>query len=299
MHSDDTPTGISRPHTLTAVPEQERVRKPRLQVAARSDRGRVRDNNEDRYLVVRLTRSTTPVLTNIDAAQLDFVPEQVRWGMAVADGMGGHAAGEVASTQALKLALHLSQQGSQWYVDVGEAESKALVKRMEAILESVDRAIAEQSKSERGLAGMGTTFTLACIDGSRLYVYQVGDSRCYLMRHGRLQRLTRDQTLSQELVDAGLLDQDELHTHRMRHVLTQAMGRGGIAVDAQYLALEDGDRLLLASDGLTDGVPDSAIEEILNRCDCEAACSELLARALSAGGRDNITLIVARVEFED
>jgi serine/threonine protein phosphatase PrpC len=296
MKPDETPT-TSGPKTLVqeAVPH----RKPRLTVAARSDRGRKRENNEDRYLVLRLTRSTTPVLTNIDPDQLDFVSEQVRWGLAVADGMGGHAAGEVASTLALKMALHLSQQGSQWFVQVGEAEAEALVARMEAILESVDRAINEHSKSASGLAGMGTTLTLAAIDGARLFVFHIGDSRCYLLRGGTLRRLTRDQTMSQELVDAGLLPPEELHTHRMRHVLTQAMGRGDIVVDAQHLALEDGDRLLLASDGLTDGVPDPVIEEILNRCECEHACDELLQRALEAGGRDNITMIVARVEFED
>ena len=136
-----------------------------LRVAAHSDRGRVRANNEDRFLVLRGDRTTTPISTNIDADELKFVPAQTIWALAVADGMGGHAAGEVASTLALTLTLQYAQQGSRWYVDIGEREAREIVARVESILASVDRDIAEQAERESALAGMGTTLTVGGGEG--------------------------------------------------------------------------------------------------------------------------------------
>jgi protein phosphatase len=217
---------------------------------------------------------------------------------AVADGMGGHAGGEVASTLALSLALKLSQQGSQWYVDIGEEEAKALIERMRSILASVDRAIAEESHQKASLRGMGTTLTIATVTASHLFIFHVGDSRCYLLRRGNLQRLTRDQTMTQMLVDAGVMPPEALHSHHMRHMLTQAMGKGEVVIDAQHLPLEDGDRLMLSSDGLTDGVSDDQIRDMMSRGDCDAACGELMHAALEAGGRDNVTVIVADVSLQ-
>jgi protein phosphatase len=268
-----------------------------LRVSACSDRGLVRENNEDRYLALKVERSYTALSTNIDPAHLEFVPHQLRWALAVADGMGGHAGGEVASTLALSLALKLSQQGSQWFVDIGEEEAKSLIERMRSILGTVDRAIAEESHQKAALKGMGTTLTVATIAASRLFIFHVGDSRCYLLRGGRLQRLTRDQTMTQMLVDAGVMPPEALHSHHMRHMLTQAMGKGEVVIDAQHLPLEDGDRLMLSSDGLTDGVSDEQIHDMLSRGDCDAACGELMHAALEAGGRDNITVIVADVSL--
>jgi len=284
--------------TKTTVPQVavHTSRDVTLRVSACSDRGLVRENNEDRYLAMKIERSYTPLSTNIDPSQLQFVAHQVRWALCVADGMGGHAGGEVASTLALSLALKLSQQGSQWYVDIGEKEVN---ERMRMLLSSVDRAIAEQSRSKAGLKGMGTTLTIATITADRLFIFHVGDSRCYLLRRGRLQRLTRDQTMTQMLVDAGVMPPEALHTHHMRHMLTQAMGKGEVVIDAQHLPLEHGDRLMLSSDGLTDGVSDEEIHEIMSRGDCDAACGELMHKALEAGGRDNVTVIVADVTMSE
>ena len=137
MSSDKSSTQTTAPTSSTA-PDPLVQRQARLRIAACSDKGLVRKNNEDRYLALKVTRSTTPVVTNIDAAQLQFVPEQIRWSLAVADGMGGHAAGEVASTLALTLAVKLAQQGTQWFVEIGEEEAKAVIERVETIMTTVD-----------------------------------------------------------------------------------------------------------------------------------------------------------------
>lgn len=296
MSADNLSTKTTVPQTAVAQHARHSVS---LRVSACSDRGLVRENNEDRYLALKVERNYTPLSTNIDTSQLQFVPHQVRWALAVADGMGGHAGGEVASTLALSLALKLSQQGSQWYVDIGEEEAKALIERMRAILSTVDHAIAEESRQKASLKGMGTTLTIATIAADQLFIFHVGDSRCYLLRHGTLRRLTRDQTMTQMLVDAGVMPPEALHTHHMRHMLTQAMGKGEVVIDAQHLALEHGDRLMLSSDGLTDGVSDEQIHEVMSRGDCDAVCGELMHKALEAGGRDNVTVIVADVSVTE
>jgi protein phosphatase len=267
-----------------------------LRIAAHSDRGRVRSNNEDRYLVVRNDRTLVPLATNIDTGQLSIVPLQSIWGLGVADGMGGHQAGEVASTLALNLSLQYAQQGMPWYVEIGEREVREIVTRFESILDVVTREIADHAERDRRLAGMGTTLTIAVVRNDRLFVYHVGDSRAYLLRAGHLVRITRDQTVAQDLTDCGL--SDCLATMQSaRHLLTQAMGRGEVAVEVHVLSLQHGDRLLLSTDGLTDGVDDSEIEALCGQADPEQACRALVDRALAAGGRDNITAIVADVEI--
>jgi PPM family protein phosphatase len=298
MSSDQATTQTTAPPSTAASTEIVTQKQVRLRLAACSDKGLVRKNNEDRYLAVQVTRTTTPIATNIDPAQLQYVPEQKRWSLCVADGMGGHAAGEVASTLALTLALKLAQQGTQWFVEIGEEEAKAFISRVETILASVDRAIAQRSRQQARLKGMGTTLTIAIFVTDRLFTFHVGDSRCYLLRRGHLLRLTRDQTMTQELVDAGLLPPEALQTHTMRHVLTQAMGTGDVVIEANHCLVEQGDRVMLASDGLTDGLSDAEIEQVLNGGDCDAACKTLMERGLAAGGRDNITVIVADVDLE-
>jgi protein phosphatase len=142
--------------------------------------------------------------------------------------------------------------------------------------------------------------TLAYSIGSDLFVGHVGDSRAYLFRSGRLRQLTRDQTLVQMLVDAGEISREEAASHRMRHVLTYALGQhgGDLPVEAHRLTLADEDCLLLCTDGLTEMVAESQIAEALGRSgSAEEACRTLIEQALEHGGRDNVTAIVARYHF--
>ncbi len=268
-----------------------------LRVAGRSECGQ-RANNEDRFLAVRVERATTPVATNIPAGDLRFVPLQTSWAIAVADGMGGHAAGEVASTLALSRALEFSQQGSRSFVSIGEAEVREIMARLESVLASVDRAVSEQSATRAGCAGMGTTLTAAAAAGDCLFVCHAGDSRLYLLREGRLTRLTRDHTMAQELVDAGLMDAGETKGHPAHHVLTQMIGRGDADFDLRLVRLQQADRIVLTTDGVTDALNDKDIERLATNGDCTAACNALIERALEAGASDNVTALVADVELK-
>jgi protein phosphatase len=268
-----------------------------LRVAGRSECG-PRANNEDRFLAVRVERVTTPVATNIPADQLRFVPSQTCWALAVADGMGGHAAGEVASTLALSRALEFSQQGSRSFVSIGEAEVREITARLESIFTSVDRAVSEQGATREGCADMGTTLTAAAATGDCLFVCHAGDSRLYLLREGSLTRLTRDHTMAQALVDAGLLDAGEMQAHPAHHVLTQMIGRGDADFDLRLVRLQQADRVVLTTDGVTDAVNDRDIERLATNGDCTAACNALIERALAVGASDNVTVLVADVDLK-
>jgi protein phosphatase len=144
---------------------------------------------------------------------------------------------------------------------------------------------------------MGTTLTVACSLGPHLILYYVGDSRAYLFREGRLHRLTRDHTQAQVLADLGHISPDEVSRHRLRHVLTRVVGTTGgrVEVEVEYVCLADGDRVLLCTDGLSDMVPDGQIAEVLRSTErSEEACRALVDLALGAGGKDNVTVVLAR-----
>jgi protein phosphatase len=145
---------------------------------------------------------------------------------------------------------------------------------------------------------MGTTLTLAWSLGGELFVAHVGDSRAYLLRHGKLHRLTRDHTRAQELADLGVISDEDVATHRLRHVLTQALGicEGGGEPDMERIRLDDGDRLLVCTDGLTNMVDEATITAELDparNASADAACQRLLELALNRGGKDNVTIVVA------
>jgi protein phosphatase len=160
--------------------------------------------------------------------------------------------------------------------------------------------MAHQADADPALHGFGTTMTLALSLGRDLFVVHVGDSRAYLLRQQRLHRLTRDHTLAQALADRGLLAPQEAASSRLRHVLTQALGAQSAydEPDVHEVPLHDGDCLLLCTDGLTEMVRDEGIAQVLASSDtAEEACRRLVQEALAAGGKDNVTAVVARYAF--
>ena len=226
---------------------------------SRTDIGCLRDHNEDSLVV-------TPPL------------------YAVADGMGGHAAGEVASEIAVRV---LSEQAPA-HPD-GEALGRAV--------ENANRAVIQAAHEGRGRQGMGTTMTAAMLEGERLVIAQVGDSRAYLLHQGKLQQLTRDHSLMADMIEAGQLTAEEARTHPQRSVITRALGSDvHLHPDIYEINVETGDRLLICSDGLSGMVFDDEIENTMRRVqDPQRCASQLVNEAIAAGGHDNVTVIVVDV----
>jgi protein phosphatase len=171
------------------------------------------------------------------------------------------------------------------------------MERVSQRFRQIDDLLTQRARADASLHGMGTTLTAAISVGADLFLFHVGDSRVYLLRQGDLHRLTRDHTLAQALADAGRIAPDEVSTHHARHILTKFIGGHGGRVDAevQHFALADGDRLLLCTDGLTEMVADDQIADVLRRVeDADAACQALIDLALEGGGRDNVTVVLAR-----
>jgi serine/threonine protein phosphatase PrpC len=269
----------------------------RVDIDALSDRGKVRPNNEDHFLAVRFGRSLDTLKTNVPAELIPTRFEETGYGLVVADGMGGAAAGEVASSLAISVGLNLALNSPKWNLIPTPEEIRENMEKWRQRFRQIDFVLTERAEADPNLRGMGTTLTVACSVGADLVLYYVGDSRAYLFRQGRLHRLTRDHTLAQHLADAGYITPEEIPTHRSRHVLTRALGRGGgdVHAELQHLRLANGDRLLLCTDGLTDMVSDDRIAEVLGRLERSSEASRaLLDMALEAGGRDNVTLVLAR-----
>ena len=187
-------------------------------------RGKVRPVNEDHYLITRLGRDQSTLLSNLPAGD---VPEHFQeWGyaMIVADGMGGAARGEEASRLAISTLAQLLLQFGKWNLRINEKVAREVTERAERFYQRVGEAVIEEGRADPSLRGMGTTLIGAFSAGSDLFVCSVGDSRAYLFRRGRLLQLTRDQTYSQLLADIGQIPQHEVSTHHLRHILTDAIG---------------------------------------------------------------------------
>jgi protein phosphatase len=268
-----------------------------LDLAGLSHPGKVRPNNEDQFFAARLDRKMTRLATNLRAGDYPDSSAETTYGMLVADGMGGHAAGEVASRTTITALLDLVIRTPDWIMRLNDQAVETVMQRTRERLQQIQNILVERARAEPYLAGMGTTLTLAWSAGPDLLVAQVGDSRAYLMRKGQLQQLTRDQTVIQELIDAGQISPQQAARHRLRHMLTGALSTDNkkVPVEFTWTDLADGDQLLLCSDGLTEMVPNAKIADVLRQAGpAAAACQTLIDLALEAGGKDNVTVVVAR-----
>ena len=260
--------------------------------------GCMRANNEDAFLVARATRTLEILQSNLKAAEIPYWAAERAYGFLVADGMGGHAAGEVASHLALKTIVEHVLATADWIMRDATRLGARIEKRLAERFSAADMAVLEQANATPLLSGMGTTLTVALSLGSQGFVGHVGDSRAYLLREGQLQRLTRDHSLVQTLVDSGTISREEAAAHHMRNVLLRSLGGGAVKADVQSLRLASGDQLLLCTDGLTEMVDEEEIGQILQESQgAQAACDELIAAALDAGGTDNVTVIVVRYSW--
>lgn len=267
-------------------------------VCGRTDRGRRREENQDSMLIARLDAGEGQLIaSDPDSAACDG-PAEFELGadgaiLLVADGMGGRAGGARASS------IAISEVRSCMKPREAPPSSDDFADRMRVALKKANRAIFDAAADSSELSGMGTTATLAGLFGDTVYVAQVGDSRAYLGRGTHFVRLTRDQSLVQDLVDSGIMDEEDAHTVK-DNMLLQALGVGrGVRPDMTFHELRRGDVLLLCSDGLSQLVRDAEIGEIvLGASDLGAACDHLVALANERGGPDNITVVAARVDGE-
>jgi protein phosphatase len=262
----------------------------------------VRPNNEDHFLVARVGRYLEVQQTNLPAGDVPVRSDETVHGMIVADGMGGAEGGELASRLAIRTLIDLVLNVPDWILRLDEVQTEEILRRAMRRYRQVDAVLSWHAEGDPTLSRMGTTMTLAFSLGVDLFVVHVGDSRAYLLRQGQLRQLTRDQTLVQVLVDSGQLTREEAATHRLRHVLVYALGRhhGNIPVEVHRLQLADGDGLMLCTDGLTEMVADTQIAEVLGRPGtAEETCRTLVDLALEQGGKDNVTVIVARYRLPD
>lgn len=225
---------------------------------AKTDVGRVRKGNEDAYL-----------------------NEEPLFG--VADGMGGHLGGEVASATAVEIIT--SGSSKEMPRDTGA---------LAALVRNANAAVWDKGQRQPELKGMGTTCTLALIDDTTLHIAHVGDSRAYLLRDGTLQQITQDHTLVGRMVQEGRLAPEEAERHPQRSIITRALGAdSNVEVDEVSMPIAEGDRILLCSDGLTSMVDADAIHDVLTREeDPEIASDRLVDLALDAGGEDNVTVVL-------
>jgi protein phosphatase len=263
-----------------------------------TDAGRARRGNEDQFLIALLNKTLTVQQASSPRAAVQSAQEQGHLFM-VADGMGGHAAGEEASALAVDALETFFLETLKWFYRLEGKDADKVLKEFQTALGSADARIQDEAAQRPQLRGMGTTLTLAYSQEERVFIAHVGDSRCYLFRENALHRITQDHTLVGEFVRRGLLKPEEAAHHPLRHVVTNVLGgnEAGVRVEVHKVPLKPDDVLLLCTDGLTEMVPDEQIAALLrDEYDPEPACRKLIELANARGGKDNITAIVARYE---
>jgi PPM family protein phosphatase len=283
-----------RPETMLPKPFSSLID---VDVFAMSDKGLVRSTNEDHYLVVRGGRAIETVFSSLSGNRAGDIFEETAYAFVVADGVGGEAGGEVASRQAIFTLLNLALRTPDWQFRWGPDQRKIVMWRMQDRFRRVNAALVQQATAHASLNGMCTTMTMALTHGKNLIVGYMGDSRAYLLHDTKLQRLTRDHTVAERMIEEGIDPANDQLLNQLRNVLMQALGgpECDCNPDTHDYSLENGDQLLLCTDGLTDMVAEEEIETVLNTSDsAQSACRSLVNLALSSGGHDNITAIVAR-----
>jgi serine/threonine protein phosphatase PrpC len=266
-----------------------------------TDKGKVRTTNEDQFLIAELTKAMRVWQTSLPEPKLQVGEERAHLFL-VADGMGGHQAGERASGLAVAAIEQFTLNSFRWFFGSDSRDAEQLLAQFQSAIRHADARILEEATEHPELSGMGTTVTMAFHLGAQLCLIHVGDSRAYLYRDRELYQLTEDHTVVADMVRSGALRPDQVAEHRLRHTITNVVGGTelGVRVEARALEVQDGDRLLLCSDGLTEMLANEAIAATLDAAPApEEAAKKLLARANEGDANDNITVIVVRFDAAD
>lgn len=287
-----SPPVAAAPPVVVAVPPNV-PQELEVRLFARTDVGQIREHNEDNFLIADLSRRVRGLLDANRSTSLG--PHGIL--MAVCDGMGGAAAGEVASQLAVDI---LFEKMIEKLDDAAPLTRDDIARRLVRAVETAGQRIFNEAKSDRSRRGMGTTVTAAALLDRYLFLAQVGDSRAYILRGDTLVQVTRDQSLVNQLIEAGQLTEEEAETFEHNNIILQALGTSdSVQVDLTYVPLVRGDVLLLCSDGLSGMIRDPEIREIMKvGGESHELCRVLIERANQAGGHDNITAIIARFDGE-
>lgn len=269
------------------------------EVGGASDAGRVRESNQDQFLIAALERSLLVEGSTLPAqagTRLTDTPQGRM--LVVADGIGGHGGGEVASAVAIDAMAHYAFEAMPWVLRRSDCSTEELATGLRDALEYAQSRIRRVAKRKGLNPNLGTTLTMAYVTWPDCYLVHVGDSRAYLYRDGRLHRLTRDHTLAQQMVDGKAMSEEEAKTSYLSHVLVNAVGgrTDDLDVELHHIPLSIDDQLLLCSDGLYDMMNDVAIAKRLEQTHLpvQSVVDELIDAANAAGGRDNVTVVLTR-----
>ncbi len=270
--------------------------------AGRTDIGRKRSDNQDQFLIADLNKSML-----VQSTSLNLEAHSRIYGMShgklfmVADGMGGHQGGNRASRLAIDLLINQLLNSMHWFSSLDEEEhdrEEGFIEDLKLLMKRAHEAIEREARSAVDKKGMGTTLTVAYVIWPWLYVLHAGDSRCYLLRDDQLKQLTKDHTVSNQLVEQGGMTAAEANNSPWSNVLYNALGAGAeqVTPEVQKVALKQGDSILLCTDGLYRHVRDQEISDILsNELEPPETCRSLIELANFRGGADNITVVVARL----
>ncbi len=240
---------------------------------AKTDPGRARDNNEDSVVY------DEPTLTAV-----------------LADGMGGYNAGEIASGMATAF---IKSELSRWITEAGTGiKAKEVRRAMEICVDNANRSIFNSANSNANYAGMGTTLVVGVFKEDKLVLGHIGDSRCYRLRAGSLEQITKDHSLLQEQMDAGLITPEQAATSSIKNLVTRALGVDeSVLLEVNEHQVQVGDLYLMCSDGLSDMIDDDAIAKIVtSQLPLEQTATQLIAQANENGGRDNISVLLVEVQ---
>jgi protein phosphatase len=281
--------------TASAPPTTRKPYDDEIDVFGVTHPGHVRRDNQDHFLVCALRKQIVVHLSSLpDADQMMEDSERLAFLVMVADGVGGGAKGGEASRVALQAVTQYVSRSMRCYYAAG-ADDQEFYDALQEGARQCHQEILRRGEEDPDYRGMATTLTLFLGVWPRAYLLQVGDSRCYLLRGGELTQLTRDQTMAQELIDAGIMTPTDAAATRLAHTLSSSIGGRQTDPKVTRLDMAWGHVILMCSDGLTRHVGDDRIRDVLrSMTSAQQACEDLLQEALDAGGSDNVTIVVGR-----
>jgi len=266
-----------------------------FEFGATSHIGLCRTENQDHYVVARRTRIQELLHTNVPIEQFNYRSDDA-YAMAVADGMGARGRGDLASQLAIRTAWELAGRTTSWLMKLGEMNPNELGERIAGFTYLMQQAFLDEFEGNPEFAKSGTTWTCAYFVSSFAVVAHVGDSPCFLWRDGIMEQVSTNHTVEQEFIDAGVSPDI---AGKFGHMLTRCLGSHArdSRPDVHNLRLQAGDQLLICTDGLSKMVPPGPIAACLEASpDAQSACDGLIQLALAAGGKDNVTAVLARVK---